>query len=1570
MKKGKRYFFKRFVVMLVIFTMTLTSIPFDRSKVLAADNSEIAFKSADYRVLYVGESYDFDLVNTQAGAKYTWSSSKPKIAIVNSNGLVTAISAGLATITCKVNYNNETTVLEAKVYVKKISNTPLDKISITNKVAYIGLGETHKFGISESPANGYDWLNWTSSNTAVATVNKDGVVTAKANGRVKITATTMSGKVSDQTTFVVEDSKKISTQEELEQCLKSDKAYTIILKTEGEVNFVIPKGDYSNKKLVVYAPNASVNNEGLFQLIEIRSLKQWNESHKDNKFSMLSSTAITVKEDAYANFIINCTGLVLKYVINGNARFEVKKPSTLQLDGTTKNALEVNANSKNVIIQTKLPVTLLAEEIVQLELQSDAAAKSTFKVDREDLVPKVKGNGIIQGTVGDKSCTVTGEGTVIGGTTSGGTSSSGSTPGGNPTPIPTPTLDPVDNGLDANGRMVAFFGTPVIDGLIDDIWNKAVAVAPKVSSGTTTTTATFKTLWDDNAIYFLAEVKDTDLSAEAANVYERDSVEFFLDELNNKTVGYDGDDLQYRINYVNQKSGDHGELTRFYPIAKIVEGGYVVEGRISLTQKPENDKVMGIEMQINDAKGSSRIATLNMFDMTGKAFENTSLFGEVILTGKGSQSVSGLNPYTLISLIESAKEIELIRYQNGDTVNTLVRQAEALIADKNTTQQQIDDLAVKLDNAIKALKHNNLSFDEKECRQVPMEYKMTDQYPGTIVRLDYDTSTYDSEDLRDIQKYLHVYLPYGYDQNNKDKKYNVLYLIHGMSENQHTIFGGPGQTSELMKIVDNMIADGKLDPMIIVTPTWQVEGTKKDMFGLVDNFHHELVNDIIPLVEGTYNTYATSTLPEDLIAAREHRAFGGFSMGGGCTWYNYIYCIDYFKYYVPLSLWCLQDVSSFGYSGTSDEQMAQYLADVARKAGYTKDDIRIFCATGTDDMAYSGMKNQIEAMKKEDSMFVYSADLRKGNFYFLQLAGGTHIWNCVNRYLYNILPDLFQTYWVDSDGLDESGRAVAQFGSPIIDGNIDGIWDEAKNLVPKYNSSNDGTKVTFKTMWDDNALYVLAQLKDTELSVASTNPYEQDSIEIFVDENNDKSKEFGVDDLQFRINYENTKTADKGDINRLYSQTKLVDGGYIIEARIEFLHKENMKNDQVLGIELQINAAKGASRVGTLNVFDGTNSAWNDTSLFGNIVLKGKTTSSMPSVNPYILLSLIDNTKSDLDPNEYSNYSLLEEAMNKASSVANDKNSTQADLDQEYVNIQEAIKSLIYTEEALKVKRFVTMPDEYKGENEQKGTIVTMTYDAPNTSDGIDTKRMNIYLPYGYDQSNTVKKYNVLYLMHGGGENENTLFGGEGQSLELKRILDNMIAKGDIEPFIVVTPTSNGGANDVALFYKELTDIVVPLVEKTYNTNYDATLDNLEAMKASRDHRAFGGFSMGSICTWYVFCNCLDYFKYYLPFSGECRGTGNDADKASVAQYLADVVSRSEYTGINGFKLYCATGSTDIAYPNMNPMIEEMKKLSDTFIFDADITKGNSYYIVAKNATHAWNFVNQYIYNILPDVFK
>ncbi|WP_036645057.1 sugar-binding protein [Paenibacillus sp. oral taxon 786] len=554
------------------------------------------------------------------------------------------------------------------------------------------------------------------------------------------------------------------------------------------------------------------------------------------------------------------------------------------------------------------------------------------------------------------------------------------------------------------------------------------------------------------------------------------------------------------------------------------------------------------------------------------------------------------------------------------------------------------------------------------------------------------------------------------------------------------------------------------------------------------------------------------------------------------------------------------------------------------------------------------------------------------------------------------------------NGFDPQGRMVAKFGSPVIDGNVDKVWSKAQPVSPQHVSGEVEASAVLRALWDDQALYVLAEVKDPHLSVASVNPYMQDSLELFLDENHDKTLEYGVDDVHFRVNYENNQSVDNGDVQRFYTAAKRVDGGYVIEARIAL--KSKPENNKVVGFELQINDAKGSTRAGTLNVFDATGNAWNDTGKFGELVLNGKGKGDISGVNPYDLLNLFRSTLK-LDFKLYKNPDVVTEALTKvvAANVLNDKKVTQQQIDEQIAMIQAAVDQLEMTEEAANEKYFKPVPDAYRMASDQPGTIERLTYLAPNVTNGMDEKKLNVYLPYGYDPSDPAKKYNVLYLMHGGGENEDLLFGGPGQSKELAKILDNMIANGDIEPLIVVTPTFYGGKNDTALFHEELTNIILPLVETQYHTYAQSA--SPEDLKASREHRAFGGFSMGSVTTWYTFIHKLDYFKYYLPLSGDSwvlgQGAGGSKPKET-AEYLAKVVKDAGYQP-QDYYIFSATGNLDIAYPNLKPQIDAMKQLTDTFIYSSDTTKGNFYFIVGDGGTHAWHWVNQYIYDILPDLF-
>jgi len=169
-----------------------------------------------------------------------------------------------------------------------------------------------------------------------------------------------------------------------------------------------------------------------------------------------------------------------------------------------------------------------------------------------------------------------------------------------------------------------------------------------------------------------------------------------------------------------------------------------------------------------------------------------------------------------------------------------------------------------------------------------------------------------------------------------------------------------------------------------------------------------------------------------------------------------------------------------------------------------------------------------------------------------------------------------------------------------------------------------------------------------------------------------------------------------------------------------------------------------------------------------------------------------------------------------------------------------------------------------------------------------------VYLPPGYDEQ-VKRRYPVLYLQHGGGEDE-TGWVRQGRA---NFILDNLIAAGSTQPMIVVmaygyarragqpipdltgkppgSPERAKAMLDMAsAFEADVTEALIPFVDSTFRTTAD------------RDHRAMAGLSMGGMQTFHVTLRHLDLFSYIGGFSG-----------AGAAQMLAGekLDARTAYNG-------------------------------------------------------------------------
>ena len=163
-----------------------------------------------------------------------------------------------------------------------------------------------------------------------------------------------------------------------------------------------------------------------------------------------------------------------------------------------------------------------------------------------------------------------------------------------------------------------------------------------------------------------------------------------------------------------------------------------------------------------------------------------------------------------------------------------------------------------------------------------------------------------------------------------------------------------------------------------------------------------------------------------------------------------------------------------------------------------------------------------------------------------------------------------------------------------------------------------------------------------------------------------------------------------------------------------------------------------------------------------------------------------------------------------------------------------------------------------------------------------------IYTPPGYEK-NSSKRYPVLYLQHGGGEDE-TGWGAQGHA---GLIMDNLIAEGKTKPFIIVMANSSvpganpgrgaapaGGTNgaargpggfsfDFSAFEKVLVQDLIPFIDANYRT------------LANQPHRAMAGLSMGGMQTHNITLAHLDMFSHIGLFSGGSVGTNEITNMAA-----------------------------------------------------------------------------------------
>jgi enterochelin esterase family protein len=241
-----------------------------------------------------------------------------------------------------------------------------------------------------------------------------------------------------------------------------------------------------------------------------------------------------------------------------------------------------------------------------------------------------------------------------------------------------------------------------------------------------------------------------------------------------------------------------------------------------------------------------------------------------------------------------------------------------------------------------------------------------------------------------------------------------------------------------------------------------------------------------------------------------------------------------------------------------------------------------------------------------------------------------------------------------------------------------------------------------------------------------------------------------------------------------------------------------------------------------------------------------------------------------------------------------------------------------------------------------------------------------VYAPPGYDEK-TSERYPVLYLQHGGGEDET----GWIRQGHANNILDNLIASGKSKPMLIVmaygyarragaeAPDLTGkpfGSPEfrkmlqdmMATFEADVTEALIPFIDKTFRTIPD------------RDHRAMAGLSMGGMQTYHITLSHLDLFSYIAGFSGAAGPfiTGRDLDlKNDYNGVLADPAAFAKKVHV----LWLGVGTAE-----PERMRDSIRKLH-TMLTDAGIAH---VYQESPGTDHEWQTWRRNLNDFGPRLFQ
>lgn len=246
----------------------------------------------------------------------------------------------------------------------------------------------------------------------------------------------------------------------------------------------------------------------------------------------------------------------------------------------------------------------------------------------------------------------------------------------------------------------------------------------------------------------------------------------------------------------------------------------------------------------------------------------------------------------------------------------------------------------------------------------------------------------------------------------------------------------------------------------------------------------------------------------------------------------------------------------------------------------------------------------------------------------------------------------------------------------------------------------------------------------------------------------------------------------------------------------------------------------------------------------------------------------------------------------------------------------------------------------YGERNIAHGDVRFKRYYSPVTK---SWRNFYMYTPAGYDQ-NTSEKYPVLYIMHGGGEDQRGWFTQGKTDL----IIDNLVAEKKAVPMIVVMvdgnlPSAGFGMEALNLFEREMKESVIPFVEKNYRVKTDANT------------RALAGLSMGGLQTLHAGVRNTDMFSYLGVFS-----SGWWSNQPALADPQYDFAKANADKINSNLKLFWISqgGKEDIAWKNCQLMMAKFDEYKIKYKY-SEYPGG-----------HTWPVWRNNLYNFAQLLFK